>query len=113
MRPGRCIRGRCCLDEGLETQTRSDSVKADLIEAEGEAAIARERLTELIGVRDFELMDIAKGAKLTARMATSEQVVAQALQNSPAAAAAKDNADAAEFGIKREKGSWWPEVNLR
>ena len=100
------------LTQVLETQTRSDSVKADLIEAEGEAAIARERLTELIGVRDFELMDIAKGAKLTARMATSEQAVAQALQNSPAVAAAKDNADAAEFGIKREKGSWWPEVNL-
>ena len=100
------------LTQVLETQTRRDTVKANLIEAEGEAAIARERLTELIGVRDFELMDIAEGVALTARMVTPEQAVAEALQNSPAVAAAKDSADAAEFGIKREKGSWYPEVSL-
>ena len=100
------------LTQVLETQTRSESVKADLIEAEGEAAIARERLTELIGMRDFELMGIAEGAMLAARMASPEQAVAEALQNSPAVAAAKDSAEAAEHGIKREKGSWWPEVSL-
>ena len=100
------------LTQVLETQTRSDTVKADLIQAEGEAAIARERLTELIGIRDFELMDIAEGATLTARMVTPEQAVAEALQNSPAVSAAKESAEAAEFGIKREKGSWWPEVSL-
>ena len=100
------------LTQVLETQTRSETVKADLIEAEGEAAIARERLTELIGIRDFELMDIAEGVMLTARMASPEQAVVEALQNSPAVAAAQDSADAAEFGIKREKGSWWPEVSL-
>ena len=100
------------LTQVLETQTRSETVKADLIQAEGEAAIARERLTELIGVRDFKLMDIAEGVMLSARMASPEQAVAEALQNSPAVAAATDNADAAEFGIKREKGSWWPEVSL-
>ena len=100
------------LTQVLETQTRSETVKADLIEAEGVAAIARERLTELIGIRDFELMGIARGVTLTERMVTPEQAVAEALQNSPAVAAAKDSADAAEFGIKREKGSWWPEVSL-
>ena len=100
------------LTQVLETQTRSETVTADLIEAEGEAAIARERLTELIGIRDFELMDIAEGVALTARLANPEQAVAEALQNSPAVAAAKESAEAAEFGIKREKGSWWPEVSL-
>ena len=100
------------LTQVLETQTRSETVKADFIQAEGEAAIARERLTELIGVRDFELMDIAEGVTLTARMVSPEQAVAEALQNSPAVAAAKDSADAAEFGIKREEGSWLPEVSL-
>jgi len=49
---------------------------------------------------------------LRARMASPEQAVGEALQNSPAVAAAKDSADAAEFGIKREKGSWYPEVSL-
>ena len=100
------------LTQVLETQTRSDTVKADLMEAEGDAAIARERLTELIGIRDFALMNIAEGVMLTARMASPEQAVVEALQSSPAVAAAKDSADAAEFGIKREKGSWWPEVSL-
>ncbi len=100
------------LTQVLETQTRTETVRADLIEAEGEAAIARERLTELIGIRDFELMDIAQGVSLTARMATPEQAVAEALQNSPAVAAAKDGSAAAELAIKREKGSWWPEVSL-
>ena len=100
------------LTQVLETQTRSETVKADLIEAEGGAAIARERLTELIGVRDFELMDIAEEVSLTARMVTAEQAVAEALLNSPAVAAAEDSADAAEFGIKREQGSWLPEVSL-
>lgn len=100
------------LTQVLETQTRSETVKADLIEAEGNAAVARERLTELIGIRDFDLMDIAEGATLAARMLTPEQAVAEALQSSPAVAAARDSAEAAEFGIKREKGSWWPEVSL-
>ena len=100
------------LTQVLETQTRSETVKADFIEAEGDAAIARERLSELIGIRDFELMEIAEGVKLSARMGTPEQAVAEALQNSPAVAAAKESAEAAEFGIKREKGSWWPEVSL-
>ena len=72
------------LTQVLETQTRSDTVKADLIQAEGEAAIARERLSELIGIRDFELMDISEGVVLTARLANPEQAVSQALQNSPA-----------------------------
>ena len=100
------------LTQVLEIQTRSDTVRADLIEAEGEAAIARERLTELIGVRDFELMNIAGGATLTTSMVTPEQAVAEALLKSPAVAAAQDSANAAEFGIKREKGAWWPEVSL-
>ena len=100
------------LTQVLETQTRSETVKADLIEAEGDAAIARERLTELIGIRDFELMDIAEGVKLSVRLTSPEQAVAEALQNSPAVAAARESAEAAEFGIKREKGSWWPEVSL-
>ena len=100
------------LTQVLETQTRSETVKADLIEAEGDAAIARERLTELIGVRDFELMPITADVMLRVSVATPEQAVMMALQNSPAVAAAEDGVAAAEFGIKREKGSWWPEVSV-
>ncbi|MDG2271511.1 MAG: TolC family protein, partial [Halioglobus sp.] len=38
--------------------------------------------------------------------------VTLALQSSPAVSAAKEGVEAAEFGVKREKGSWWPEVSL-
>ncbi|MDA9798168.1 TolC family protein [Luminiphilus sp.] len=100
------------LTQVLETQTRSETVKADLIEAEGNAAIAREELTEIIGQRNFELMPIADSITLLARMASPEQAVAQALENSPAVSAAEEGRDAAELGVKREKGSWWPEVSL-
>ena len=100
------------LTQVLETQTRGETITADLIEAEGDAAIARERLTELIGLRDFELMAIAEDVVLGATMATPEQAVTMALQNSPAVLAAKESVEAAEFGIKREKGSWWPEVSV-
>lgn len=92
------------LTQVLETQTRSETVKADLIEAEGNAAIAREELTEIIGRRNFELMPIAESIELFARMATPEQAVAQALENSPAVSAAEEGRDAAELGGKAREG---------
>lgn len=100
------------LTQVLETRTRSETVRADLIEAEGEAAIAKERLTELIGVRNFDLMEVSKDVVLPVTVATVDQAVVEALRNSPAVAAAKEEVVAAEFGVKREKGSWWPEVSL-
>ena len=83
------------LTQVLETQTRSETVKADLIEAEGNAAIAREELTEIIGQRNFELMPIADSITLLARMASPEQAVAQALEISPAVSVAEEGRDAA------------------
>jgi outer membrane protein len=35
-----------------------------------------------------------------------------AIANSPAIAAAKDGVSAAKATVEREKGSWWPEINL-
>lgn len=100
------------LTQVLETQTRAATVKADVIEAEGDAAIAREQLTELIGLRNFELMPIAQAVKLSATAGTVDVAVARALENSPAVSSAGESVDAAEFGVKREKGSWFPEVSL-
>lgn len=96
----------------LETQTRAATVKADVIEAEGDAAIAREQLTELIGLRDFQLMPIPQAVKLLASAGTVDIAVARALENSPAVSSAGESVDAAEFSVKREKGSWFPEVSL-
>lgn len=100
------------LTQVLETQTRSETLKADLIQAEGESEISRERLTELIGVRNFEPMPIAESAALPIRFISPERAVLEALQNSPAVAAAEESVQAADYGVKREQGTWWPEVNL-
>ena len=96
----------------METQTRAATVKADVIEAEGDAAIAREQLTELIDIRDFQLMPIAQAVKLSASADTVNVAVARALENSPAVSSAGETVEAAEFGVKREKGRWFPEVSL-
>jgi outer membrane protein len=100
------------LTQLLETQTRSETVKADLIEAQGQAAIAREKLVELIGLRQFELMPMSATAALPVATTTVEEAVALALQHSPIVSAARENVEAAEYAVKREKGSLWPEVNL-
>ena len=90
----------------LETQTRSETVRADLIEAEGEAAIARERLTELIGMRDFELMDIARGVSLAAHMATPSkpsQTRCETAQPSPLLETVRQQ-QSSLLSVKREVG---------
>jgi outer membrane protein len=96
----------------LEIRTRVEAVRADLIQAEGDLAIARERLTELIGVRRFELMPISENVSLSSNTTDVEQAVQQALQNSPAVSAAKENLEAARLGVKKEQGNWWPEVSV-
>jgi len=96
----------------LETQTRSETVTANLIEAEGDAAIARERLTELIGIRGFELMPMSERIVLIASEAAVEDAVRKALEHSPSVSIAKEGVKAAEYALKREKGSLWPEVSL-
>lgn len=105
-------RGLLPVTQVLETQARTEAVKADLIEAEGDAEIVRERLTELIGVRNFKLMPIAETVYLPTSVTTVEHAVSLALQNSPSVSAAKEGVQAAEYGVKREKGTFWPEVSL-
>ncbi len=105
-------RGLLPVTQVLETQARGEAVKADLIEAEGDAEIVREYLTELIGVRNFKLMPIAETVFLSTSVTTVEHAVSLALQNSPSVSAAKEGVQVAEYGVKREKGTFWPEVSL-
>ncbi|MDA9191363.1 TolC family protein [bacterium] len=96
----------------LETQTRFESVSADLIDANGEAAVAREELISLVGFRNFYLMPINSDVVLDTHAVSATQVAQMAVENSPAIAAAQDGVEAARVTIEREKGSWWPEIDL-
>lgn len=95
----------------LETQTRVDSLHADVVSARGQAAIAREKLAQLTGLRDVALSPI-QDRVVFAAAGTSEQAEMLALALDPAIAAAEQAVNAARKGIEREKGSWWPEVDF-
>lgn len=96
----------------LETQTRVDALRADLVNARGQAAIARERLTQLTGLRDIALRPIQDRVALVTAIGNAEEAAVLAVEFDPASAAAQQAVNAARKGIEREKGSWWPEIDF-
>ena len=100
------------LTQLLETQSRTQSIQADLIEAEAGAAVARERLAELIGIREVKLTPLKDDITLPLNFPSVARVVEAAVANSPAISAAEASLAAAKAGIEREKGTWWPTIDL-
>ena len=96
----------------LETQTRVDTLRADAAYGRGQAAIARERLTQLTGLRDLVLQPIQDRVVLLSGVADAEQAASLAVAFDPATGAAQQAVNAARKGIDREKGSWWPEIDF-
>ena len=96
----------------LETQTRADTLRADLVSVRGQAAIARERLVQLIGTKDLSLRSIADSITLLTEVSDADQAAALAVEFDPSFAAAREGLSAARKGVEREKGSWWPEVDF-
>lgn len=96
----------------LETQTRADSLRADLVGARGQVSIARERLEQLTGERNLNLRSIKDQITLFPSVGSAEQAATLAIEFDPAFAAAQQGVTAAKKGVEREKGSWWPEVDF-
>jgi outer membrane protein len=96
----------------LETQSRTDSLRADVFNARGQAAIARERLTQLVGVRDLVLQPIADRMTLLTSVRDAQSAAELALEFDPATDAAENALQAARKGVDREKGSWLPEIDF-
>ena len=96
----------------LETQTRADSLRADVVNARGESAIARERLAQLSGLRYVNLRPVQERVALLTRVSDAQQAESLAIELDPATKAAQQAVNAARKGIDREKGSWWPEVDF-
>lgn len=96
----------------LETQTRSDSLRADVLAARGQAAIARERLTQIVGDRDLALRPIARRVGLLSSVGDVEAAARLALEFDPGIDVAEDAVAAARKLVEREKGSWVPEVDF-
>ena len=96
----------------LETQTRADTLRADLIAARGQSAIARENLIALVGTRDIEPMPVADRVSLSSTAASASDAAIMAFESSPEVAAAEEGVVAARKSIARERGSWVPNVDL-
>ena len=96
----------------LEIQSRTDSLRADLVDARGQVAITREKLAQLMGFIDFELMEVSERVNLSARVESADMAAALAAQFDPATAAATQALNAARKGVEREKSSWWPEIDF-
>lgn len=96
----------------LETQTRADSLRAEVIRAGGGVEIAKEQLIKLVGRRDIELAAYQQDFALLSRFATPQDAANAAVSNSPMIAAAEIAVEAAEKAVTREQGAWIPNVDL-
>ena len=96
----------------LETQTRKDTLAADVAGAQGQTAIAREKLIQVAGIRNVDPEPVAERMVLTTSVSDIESAAALAMEFDPAIAAASDAVSAARKGISREKGSWLPEIDF-
>ena len=96
----------------LETQTRLEVLRADLVQAKGELAIARELLIQKVGAREVSTLPILSEISLPSGIANPEVAAELALQFNRKIAAKVEAVAAARKGIAREKGSWWPEVDF-
>jgi outer membrane protein len=98
--------------EVLETQTRVDSVRADVIQAKGEAAVSREELVKLTGERGADPLPIEDNVALISSFSSPEEVVVRAANASPEISAAEAALEAAKRGVDRERGKWFPEIDF-
>ena len=98
--------------EVLETENRRDTLRAELVMAEGQAKVAREALSILTGLRGSEPRDVYQNLSLLSRYAHPDEVVAAAIASDPAVAAAATTVEVAERAVLREKSRWIPDVSL-
>lgn len=96
----------------LETQTRVDTLRADVLYARGQLAIARERVTHLVGLRDFTFRAVTNRFALFTNVQDAESAANLAIAFNPSVDAAEEALLVARKGIDSEKGSWLPEIDF-
>ena len=106
------VRSLIPVTELLDTQTRLDSLRADLVGARGQAAISRERLAQITGIRGLTLKPVNAKILLMSSITGAENAASLAIEYDPAIGVAEESLNAARKTIAREKGSWWPELDF-
>ena len=96
----------------LETQARADALRADEIDAKGQAALARERLSQIVGTQNLRVKPVSEHISVMTEVRDADEAAVLAQGLDPAVAAAEQALKAAEKSVAREKGSWWPNIDF-
>jgi outer membrane protein len=96
----------------LETQARVDKVRTDLIEAENEAALAREELSALTGNSVGDLVPIREDFTLPALDNTMEYWTELSMSNNALLASKREAVLAAQETVQQQKGGHYPTFDL-
>jgi outer membrane protein len=96
----------------LETQARVDKVRTDLIEAENEAALAREELSALTGSFVGDLVPIREDFTLPLFENTMEYWTELSMSNNALLASKREAVLVAEEGVQEQKGGHYPTFDL-
>jgi outer membrane protein len=96
----------------LETQARVDKVRTDLIEAENEAALAREELSALTGNSVGDLVPIREDFTLPTLGNTMEYWTELSMANNPLLASKREAVLAAQETVQQQKGGHYPTFDL-
>ena len=90
----------------LETQARADALRADEIDAKGQAALARERLSQIVGTQNLRVKPVSEHISVMTEVRDADEAAVLAQGLDPAVAAAEQALKAAEKSVAREKGRW-------
>jgi outer membrane protein len=96
----------------LETQARVDKVRTDLIEAENQAALAREELSALTGNYVGELAPIREDYTLPLLENTMEYWTEMSMANNALLASKHEAVLTAQEAVQEQKGGHYPTFNL-
>jgi outer membrane protein len=96
----------------LETQARVDKVRTDLIEAENEAALAREELSALTGNHVGDLVPIRKDFTLPSLENSMEYWTELSMANNALLDSKREAVLAAQEAVQQQKGGHYPTFDL-
>ena len=96
----------------LETQARVDKVRTDLIEAENEAALAREELSVLTGSYVGDLAPIREDFTLPTLENTMAYWTEQSMNNNALLASKREAVLVAQEAVQEQKGGHYPTFDL-
>ncbi|TCO73747.1 TolC family outer membrane protein [Chromatocurvus halotolerans] len=96
----------------LETRARVDTVRTELIDAENEAALAREEITALTGTGVAALADVRESAELPPLSGDIKTWEARAVSDNALLLSKQDAIEASRMSVEEQRGGHLPTADL-